>query len=249
MGLFDQFSRFYTTSKTGPIPDRLNSRYEAIIGRNKDQLVGKRVLDIASHDGRWSFAALRAGASYVHGIEPRKELIDNAKSTFSHYGVAESSYAFECGDVFDCIHGKQFDVVFCLGFYYHTIRHAELLDLIERTGAKLIVIDTEVTPTVDEIPAKPSNDPRIVYQNPYVIQLLLDPVDDEKMAWVDSLTRNGQTIVGRPSRAAIEFLARHFGFKCELFDWRGFFANNELARSAMVDYDEGWRDTFFLSRH
>ncbi|HKZ10554.1 MAG TPA: hypothetical protein VJL61_07595 [Rhodanobacteraceae bacterium] len=110
------------------------------------------------------------------------------------------------------------------------------------------MIDTEVTPAVDEVPVAPTNDPRIVYRNPYAIQLLLDPVDNEQMAWRDSMTRNGHTVVGRPARAAIEFLARHFGFQCSCFDWRSYFASHDYARASMVDYDEAWRDTFHLSR-
>lgn len=128
------------------------------------------------------------------------------------------------------------------------VRHAELLDLIERTGAKMVVIDTEVTPTVDEVPVAPINDLRIVYRNPYMVQLLRDPIGSEQMAWRDSMTRNGHTIVGRPSRAAIEFLAEHFSFECNRFDWPGYFSDLLDARSSMLDYDEGWRDTFYLRR-
>ena len=86
MGFLDKFPRFYTTSHTSPDPHRLNSRYEAIIAKNADRLAGKRVLDIASHDGRWTFAALSAGAAHVTGAEPRRELIDNAESTFAESG-------------------------------------------------------------------------------------------------------------------------------------------------------------------
>lgn len=250
MEFFDEYSRFYSTSRTSPTPHRLNARHAAIIEANVDKLVGKRVLDIASHDGRWSFAALKAGAAHVTGIEARAELIDNAKVTLTQYGINPASYRFERGDVFELLGGgdRKFDVVLCLGFFYHTIRHAELLSLIERTGASLVVIDTEVTPAVDEVPVTSTNDPRIVYRNPYTIQLLLDPVDSEQMAWRDALTRNGRTLVGRPSRAAIEFLALHFGFQCSRFDWRGFFSVHDYARASMVDYDEAWRGTFYLSR-
>lgn len=118
----------------------------------------------------------------------------------------------------------------------------------ERTGAKLVVIDTEVTPAVDEVPVASTNDPRIVYRNPYAIQLLLDPVENEQMAWRDSMTRGGHTIVGRPSPAAVEFLAHHFGFQSSCFDWRGYFSVHDYARASMVDYDEAWRDTFYPSR-
>lgn len=248
MKFFDQYERFYTTSQTSPFPHRLNGRHEAIFARNADLFSGKRVLDIASHDGRWSFAALQAGAAHVTGIEPRRELIENAKDTFSHYRMDSSRYDFLCGDVFDLLAGQRFDVVLCLGFYYHTIRHAELLDLIERTGAHFVVIDTEVTPTADEVAVVPSDDPRLVFANPYSIQLLSDPVDDQQMAWQDALTRNGRTLVGRPSRAAVKYMANHFGYVCETYDWPSHFQARPEQAAFMIDYNEGWRDTFFLTK-
>jgi hypothetical protein len=248
MNFFDNFKRFYVTSQTSPFPHRLNGRHHAIIARNADVLVGKRVLDIASHDGRWSFAALQAGAAHVTGMEPRQALIDNALETFAHYEIDPARYEFKCGDVFNLLAGQQFDVVLCLGFYYHTIRHAELLDLIERTGARVVIIDTEVTPTVDQLPVMPTDDPRLVYGNPYAIQLLRDPVEDQQMACHDSLTRDGHTLVGRPSRAAVHYMANHFGYACTLYDWPAHFTSNPEHASSMTDYDQGWRDTFYLSK-
>lgn len=248
MSFFDHYPRFYQTSHTSPWPHRLNARHTAIIERNASFLKGARVLDIASHDGRWSFAALQAGASHVVGIEPRSELIANARDTFDHYGVESGRYDFRQGDVFGLLAGDHFDVVLCLGYYYHTIRHAELLDKIERTAARLVVIDTEVTPRQDQIAAGPSGDPRLVFRNPNMVQMLLDPVEDQQMACADSLTRNGRTLVGRPSRMAVEFMAHHFGYECAIYDWIGHFADNREHEPAMVDYSEGWRDTFYLSR-
>ena len=69
---FDAFPRFYETSQTGDPRERINLRYEAIFAHNADVFQGARVLDIASHDGRWSLAALRTGAAEVIGIEARE---------------------------------------------------------------------------------------------------------------------------------------------------------------------------------
>jgi protein-L-isoaspartate O-methyltransferase len=248
MQFFDKFSRFYTTSKTSPFPHRLNGRYEAIIAENVDLLAGAKILDIASHDGRWTFAALQAGASYVKGIEARQELIDNASETFDYYGIASTRYDFECGDVFDLLSSKSFDVVLCLGFFYHTIRHAELLDRIDRTGARFIIVDTEVIPTSDQMPVRTTDDDRLVYNNPYSIQLFREPVVDEQMACHDSLTRDGYTVVGRPSRAAIQYLSNHFGYSCKHYDWHSHFVRNPERAPSMPDYYQGWRDTFYLSK-
>lgn len=248
MGFFDNYERFYSTSETTPIPQRLNARHTAIFERNLDAFAGMRVLDIASHDGRWTLAAIKAGAAHVVGIEPRRELVDNAVLTLSEYGIDPGMFDLQIGDIFDTIRGQRFDVVLCLGFYYHTIRHAQLLDLIERTGAGFVIIDTEVTPLIEEKPVLPSGDPRLVYRNPNEIQILIDPVEDQRMAWTDSLTRNGRTIVGRPSRAAIAFLAGHFGYHVEMFDWPDYFAVHPEAVPSMADYADRWRETFYLSK-
>src|SRR5438046_1422930 len=68
---FDQYPRFYETSQTGNVAGRLNQRHHAIFTQNADIFPGARVLDIVSHDGRYSLAALKSGASHVLGIEGR----------------------------------------------------------------------------------------------------------------------------------------------------------------------------------
>src|SRR3954470_3000649 len=49
--------------------NRMNERYEALFAGNRDIFKGARVLDLASHDGRYSFAALKTGAAHVTGVE------------------------------------------------------------------------------------------------------------------------------------------------------------------------------------
>ena len=98
---FDDYPRFYDTSETSPLHGRLNLRHDAIFVENKDIFEGKRVLDISSHDGRWTFAALNAGAASVVGIEARPELVANCIENLEHYGVTPDRYTFYTGDVFD----------------------------------------------------------------------------------------------------------------------------------------------------
>lgn len=247
MSFFDHYPRFYKTSQTSPFPNRLNARYKAIIERNGHWLAGKRVLDIASHDGRWTFAALKAGASHVIGIEPRQELIDNARETFREYGIADGTHEFWTSGVMEAIDGVRVDTVLCLGFYYHTRYHIDLLDKIERTGARFVVIDTEIVP--ERVPLSlASDDPRQVFENPFAFDLIRDQVGDQQMACADSVTRNGYTLVMRPSRAAIHQMAEHFGFTITEFDWVAYFSSNSSHADSMVDYAEGWRSTFFLTR-
>ena len=96
---FDDYPRFYETSETLPSRARLNLRYEAIIAENLDILDGARVLDIASHDGRWSLAALASGAKSVVGIEGRPELVEHSVANLEYYGYGPDEYRFLTGDV------------------------------------------------------------------------------------------------------------------------------------------------------
>lgn len=248
MGFFDEYPRFYQTSKTTPFPDRLNGRYEACIAANADQIRGKRVLDIASHDGRWSLAALTAGAAHVTGVEARSDLVDSSRATLQEYGINPARYDFHVADIFEYLRRQSFDVVLCLGFFYHTIRHVELFHLMSSTNPGLIVIDTEVTPRGEERPEVESSDSRLIHQNPYVIQLLPDPSNMEQMAWQDPTTRDGMTLVGRPSRAAVKLIARHFGYEGSPYDWTSYFQRNPAHAGSMPDYQAGWRETFSLHR-
>ena len=134
-GVFDDFPRFLNTSETGANLYRLNERHKALIQSNAESIRGKRILDIASHDGRWSFAAHKAGAEYVRGIEARSHLTNLAYENIQHYGVPRTQVEFAQGDALkklDGLDSRSFDVVFCFGFLYHTADQMLLLRKIAR---------------------------------------------------------------------------------------------------------------------
>src|SRR5262245_21272680 len=87
VNFFDRHPRFYENTGTKLKPNRFVQRYQAIIHMNKEAFLGARVLDLASHDGRWSMAALDAGAQYIEGVEGRLELVARSFETFKHYEV------------------------------------------------------------------------------------------------------------------------------------------------------------------
>jgi hypothetical protein len=68
------------------------------------------------------------------------------------------------------------------------------------------------------------------------------------MAWEEPASRNGRTLVGRPSGAAVEFSADHFGFSTKTFGWPDFFARIQEADPSVTDHRDGWRDTFYCTR-
>lgn len=126
------------------ISDRLAERKKRIIDANIDALVGKTVVDLASNNGRWSYAAIEAGAEKVISIEGRQERIDDAKKLFSDLNVTDRIQTNH-GDMyhwlFENAHLRP-DTVFCLGIYYHIMDHYFLLKQIANLQPKTIIIDS-----------------------------------------------------------------------------------------------------------
>ncbi len=194
---FDDHPEFLETSTTAIEVGRLNLRHLAIIDAHRDLLKGARVLDIASHDGRWSFAALEAGAAHVTGIEGRDYLVNNASKTITEKGIDPSRFNFVVGDAHDALTAGvgEFDVVMCLGFMYHTLRYPELLAGIKATKAHHAIIDSKVLPGKERI-----------------IRVINQPTERESMAVEDRLSYQGNSLAGTPTRRAIVFMMKAYGF-------------------------------------
>jgi len=229
---FDDYPRFFETSETSAFHNRLNLRYEAIFAENRDILAGARVLDIASHDGRWSLAALACGAKSVVGIEARQDLVDHAGANLELYGYGSDQYAFVVGDVCDVLNEQDFDfdVVLCLGYLYHTLRYNALMHGIRKANPGHVIIDTVARPMRVGRPA---------------VWLVREPISREGNAFVDKFSFGDSVIVGQPSLRAIRMLLGGYGFEVDRFsDWDGLIRDNpELAGEGLVDYAKRQRLT------
>jgi hypothetical protein len=210
---FDAYPRFYETSHTGAGRGRLNLRHEAIFGENGDLFTGKRVLDIASHDGRWSLAALKAGAAEVVGIEADEELHAAANENLEQYCGADAGYRFIAGDVFSVLASENIeaDVVLCLGFLYHTMRYTELLKRIRDIAPSHLILDTQV--------ARHGGRPRVL--------LTRERTGRQANAKPDSFSYGEMTLVGTPSISGLELLLDVYDFQIERYsDWAALIRDN-----------------------
>jgi ubiquinone/menaquinone biosynthesis C-methylase UbiE len=226
---FDAFPRFYSTSETTPYRGRLNLRYEAIFTENKDVLEGARVLDIASHDGRWSLAAIKSGAAHVLGVEGKESLVAAAEANFQHYGVDRSRYEFVAQDIFTFLARERppVDVVLCLGFLYHTLRYNELLSHIRAMNPTALIIDTSITPAG----AFP------------IIHVRVEPVAVEANAVADAYSHGDQVLSGRPSLDGLALMLAAYDFRVErLSDWGGWLRDNPSLTGVRA-YQNGVRIT------
>lgn len=204
-GFFDQYPQFFETSETTAFANRLNERHRAIIDFSRSAISGKRVLDIASHDGRWSFAALKAGATHVTGIEARAHLVQSAGDNLAQLGLARDQFSFVEGDAFKAlgqIAPGTIDTVMCLGFFYHVTDHMALLTEIERLKPQHVIIDTAV-----------AADPR---------NIVLWQVENHDLESDAFKTSDAQKVVlaGIPSKAALDLMLSSFGWKPQYYDWK-----------------------------
>lgn len=200
---FDSYPDFFKTSIVGSTPNRLNNRYKALIKNNSEIIKNSVVLDLASHDGRWSFAALLNGASKIVGIEGRRELVDSCHNTMKKYGVPDKKYSFIVGDLFEEIKNidEKIDVVFCFGIFYHVMNHMSLLSSIKKLRPHYFILDSAVSS---------SDSP--------IIELKSDNIRHPGAA-IKANTKE-QAIVGWPSKKAIELMLADLGFEFSYYDWQ-----------------------------
>jgi precorrin-6B methylase 2 len=205
-GFFDQYPRFYDTSETGAVPGRLNARYRALIAGNLQAIRDRTIVDLACHDGRWSFAALMAGARHVIGIEARPELVQSAEANLNHYRIVEDRYRFIVGDAIeqlDSIQPDSIDTVFCFGFFYHTPHHMLLLSKIARLNPRHLILDTAIQPS----------------RSHAFIAMYKEKVAIQANAALHSPGDPAYAVVGTPTRAALELMLSSFGWQFTYYDW------------------------------
>jgi 2-polyprenyl-3-methyl-5-hydroxy-6-metoxy-1,4-benzoquinol methylase len=129
-----------------PGRNRLQSRATNMFGRNARLLEGKHVLDLACNNGRMAYGALSAGAAHVTGVEIRDELIEDGRKKMAEVGYGERM-TFRKGDLFEHLDAAapgDYDVIMCLGFLYHTVRHADFFRACARLKPETVIVDTSV---------------------------------------------------------------------------------------------------------
>ncbi len=208
---------FLETSKTAPFVNRLNWRCEINLTRNLDAIQGKRILDLACHDGRFSYACVKLGASSVTGVEGRPELVESAKAN-----VPEAT--FICADLFDYLQQVEpgtFDTILCMGFFYHTIRQTELLTILKALKPQNVIIDTAVYKDGRMLrwarrlnaTAKKVRRRRVPETNTFMSYWFEDPNNE-------AMTIENHGIAAVPTQSLLETLMRLHGFSFKELPWQ-----------------------------
>ena len=183
---------------------RLNKRHDYIIKAFQSDITGARVLDLASHDGRWCYAFAGAGAASVLGIEARQELVEE----YSLYPETDfkSKVSLRCDDLFDGMEaeikaGQTYDVIGVLGILYHVMDHFRLFQLARKLQPKLIIVDSE-----------------FMLRDAPMIQLVRERTDNILNA-APQVEGQEIAIKGVPSFAAMEVIADALGYDTRWSDW------------------------------
>jgi len=183
--------------------NRLNERYNHIIQPQLNHIMGKKILDLGAHDGRWMWACLESGAKSATGFEARKAAVESGKKNIpSLYRDYKNSFDFRIGDVFDLISkikpGK-YDTILCLGLFYHILNHERIIELMTSLKPEAIIIDSVLFNSSEAIS-------RYYYEE----------TSNPDMGF----SNNPTTLVGTTSVGALNEFAKINGYSIEYIEWR-----------------------------
>ena len=204
-------------------------RHLGIIRENEDVLRGSSVVDIASHDGRWAYAAYDAGATHVTGIEGRQELIDNAIENFDDLGVPRDTNRFIQGDAHGKLLGhearRRRDVPRVLN---HTSRYTELFKGIKSTQAEHVIVDTRVLKDVD----RP------------LVEFRAEGTGHQAKAVRDRYTMSRRVLSSVPAEQAVVLMLDVAGYEVEHRTDRNLLLAERPRAPRIAHYTNGTRVTF-----
>lgn len=197
--IFDRYDQIRGTPTRPNVAKRLRHRYDAIIAQNRDLFKNARVLDLRSGDGRWSLAALDAGASHVVGVDNQQEAVEAASTAFAKIGVEPAAYEFINENMFAGLNSfspETFDLILCqevssdAHFFFKCLR---------RLKPKHVILDTRIINR---------KEPILVFR-----------LKRSRKPGAQATGRSG-SIAAVPNHELIKTLSDYFGFRWRMIDWQ-----------------------------
>lgn len=142
--IFSDENVFVKSSKVASTSRRLNERCKLLF--KSINLKNKKILDLGCHNGRWMFAALKFGASFVTGVDNSRNYLNKAEENFKNYPEYKNKFTLKESDMLSFLKKEKFnyDVIFCFGVLYHTLEQLEILKECYRLNPKMLIVDTTV---------------------------------------------------------------------------------------------------------
>ena len=208
----------------------LNSRIEVLLQQNRDCIQGKRILDIGSHIGTFSYAALKMGAKFVHGIDTEEDTINRCHKLFREQEVAESDYRFEVADVTDFLKNLPdnfYDTIFCFGTLYYLEEPLALLKQMNRVANDTVLLDTFTAAYAavqgkDSLKVHPAIKPSTLDLPLMIVSLTQPGKGDYHLP--QSFDYSGKTLsqITLPTKALLEIWFQSIGMGFKQLDWSKF---------------------------
>jgi len=136
-----QENDIFTTTGVASRAKRLNFRYNLMFKPIGDVFLGASVLDLGSHNGRWSYVAMELGARKVIGIESNKKYVKLANKIFEQKNLDKDLFEFKLQNV-ETATLPEVDVVLCMGLLYYLKDPIGLLRKVANLPNKVCIIDT-----------------------------------------------------------------------------------------------------------
>lgn len=185
----------------------LNWRVELLLAQNQKAIEGQKVLDLASHDGRFSYACLELGAKHVTCVEGRSQIVEYGKKFMSSYHPSDK-WSFIQSDLFEylsTVKTGEFDTILCFGFLYHTTRQVDLFNEIKRLKPTYFLLETTVIKNYFVGYRSFKKPPALIFktENPTLERMTIDE----------------SGIVAIPSKSFLEEMLRLHGFAYKEIDF------------------------------
>lgn len=182
---------------------RMNWRYSHVILPVIEDIKEARILDLGSHDGRWPFAFANSGAREVIGIEGRRKI---ARGFRRFPPLNKDRVTMKIGDFVDEMDRmlaakEEFDVVSCLGVFYHTMHHYRMLCQMTAFRPKLIIIDSEFSNSLEP-----------------VIRIGKERTASKRNS-IAMVRGQREVPVGYPSIPAVQSMAQSLGYELTVVNW------------------------------
>jgi LPS sulfotransferase NodH/SAM-dependent methyltransferase len=209
--------------------DVIRSRqlFKVIVEQNLSIFENARVLDFPSIDGRWSLAALDAGAACVVGVEPLPRLAARAARTFAELDISQNLYQFINADVYSALASfepEAFDLIMCVRFLERFDLH-RIFQQLRRLRPRFVILDTGIAPGRGPILRFALRMPEIAGSN---------------VVRQHSGTGN---LIATPSEDLVAFMCDAYGFHFHRIDWHAVGITDWIG---VHEYERGQRGTFLL---
>ncbi len=147
-------------------------------------------------------------------------MVQAAREQLSGLGYYSRQFEFVEADVFDYLAScelGQFDVILCLGFFYHTIRQVELLENFRRLQPHHVVLDTYIARGNFKLKPYTSAFGKSMRGNKNDAILALRSESHKS----EASTTESIDLVAWPTKSFIETMFPAYGFSLDELAWRG----------------------------